>query len=85
MPFLEKEMAVAAGDHGTDFYVAFCTRTKFIAVVVLKIHWTSRSKDSKDVFDLSKAGDTKPSRKTSKFRLHSTAARRKESASGRDK
>lgn len=47
MPFLEKEMAVAVGDHGTDFCVAFCTRTKFIAVVVLKIHWTSRSKDSK--------------------------------------
>ena len=47
VPFLEKEMAVAVGDHGTDFCVAFCTRTKFIAVVVLKIHWTSRSKDSK--------------------------------------
>lgn len=28
-------MAGAVGDHGTDFYVAFCT--KFIAVVVLKI------------------------------------------------
>ena len=56
-------MAVAVGDHGTDFCVAFRTRTKFIAVVVLKIHWTSRSKDSKDVFDLSRAGDTKPRRK----------------------